>query len=230
VSFIGISGANAKLVSISTVVTPAKTYDLTTLAVVKGLLNITNSAQDAYLQSLISAASAAAAQYCNRVFPAEEVLDEVWPALDAYPYQVPGGIAPLQLSRWPLGTITSVVISTDPTSTPTTLTSGTDFRFDTVRGQLIRLDFSGYPCGWAPSYIAADYIGGFATIPADVADAVCRMVRSRYYANTRDPMLRSENIEGVYEASYWISAVGNNGNLTPDVLDILDNYRTPVIA
>lgn len=229
-SFIGITGANAKLVNITTVQTPAETYDLTTLDVIKGLLNINGTSQDAYLQSLISAASVAAAQYCNRVFPAETVLDEVWPAVDAYPYQVPGGVAPLQLSRWPLGTINSVVISTDPASIPTVLTAGTDFRSDAVRGQLIRLDFSGYPCGWAPSYIGANYVGGFAAIPADVADAVCRMVRSRYYANMRDPMLRSENIEGVYEAQYWISMAGNAGNLTPDIQDLLDNYRTPVIA
>lgn len=229
-SFIGISGANAKLVSLSTVVTPADTYDLTTLDVVKGLLGITGDTQDAYLQSLISAASAGAAQYCDRVFPAETVLDEVWPAVDAYPYQVPGGVAPLQLSRWPLGTINSVVISTDPTSIPTTLTAGTDFRIDAKNGQLIRLDFSGYPCGWAPSYIAVNYVGGYATIPADVADAACRMVRSRYFANMRDPMLRSENIVGVYEAQYWIAMNASSGNLTPDIADLLDNYRTPVIA
>lgn len=216
-------GLSTRLVSLSTVVTPAKNYDLTTLAVVKGLLQITGTSQDDYLKSLISAASAGAANYCNRVFPVETVLDEVFPSAGPFPYQLPGGVAPLQLSRYPVVSIDSVTVA------GCDLVEGTDYRVDKANGHLIRLDANCYPCAWASAQISVQYDGGYATIPADLADAAARMARSRYFADSRDPMLRSENIEGVYEAQYWI-ALGNNGNMTPDITDLLDNYRTPVAA
>ena len=40
----------------------------------------------------------------NRVFAQETVEDIIYPARDAYPFQVPGGIPRLQLSRWPVAT------------------------------------------------------------------------------------------------------------------------------
>lgn len=215
--------------TITTVLDTADTYDLTNLAVIKGLLNIPGTAQDQYLGMLISAASTAAAQYCNRVFPSENVLDEFWLSRgDAW--KLPGGFSQLQLSRWPVCDVNSVVISHDPASETTTLTEDTDFRVDNKNGQLIRLNSNGNPCKWLPTYVAVNYVGGFDDIPADVTDAVCRMVRSRYYANSRDPMLRSENIVGVYEAQYWIAVGSTTGNMMPDVADVLDNYRVPVVA
>ena len=88
----------------SSVITAASTYDLTTLAVMHDELNIpsNDTSKDASLARIITAVSAGVAKYCNRVFALETVRDVIFPQRDAYPYQVPGDIAPLQLSRWPI--------------------------------------------------------------------------------------------------------------------------------
>jgi hypothetical protein len=108
-----------------------------------------------------------------------------------------------------------------------------DFIVKKAEGQLIRLDSNGYPRRW-PAYIdQIQYPSGFdVTLPIfqDLADAVTRMVRDRYFARDRDGRLRSENTVGVYEATYWFgSGPGAEvKNLAPDVQAILEMYRVPV--
>ena len=79
-------------------------YDLTDIATVKDELSITgnDTSNDAFLARAITQASAAISRYCNRVFAVEAVQDQIFIQQDAYPFQVPGGVYPLQLSRWPL--------------------------------------------------------------------------------------------------------------------------------
>ncbi|MES5483581.1 hypothetical protein QMZ05_12555 [Bradyrhizobium sp. INPA03-11B] len=217
-------GSSPRLAQISTVITPAKSYDLVDLDTVKGALDLKDNKADAFLKKAIGFVSAEIAQFCNRVFPVETVEDDFWPARDPYPYQVPGGISPLQLSRWPLVSVASVVENGD-----TQLVQDTDFRIDATRGQLIRLDGNLYPCLWAPWSIAVVFDAGFATIPPDVEDAAVRMVTGRYAARGRDPYKRQESIPGVREVQWWIPNTPT-GNMPPDVQDILDNYRVPVVA
>jgi hypothetical protein len=209
---------------ITTVVTPATSYDLTTLAAVKDELSITGTASDVTLGRYITSASAAIAQYCNRIFPAETVKDEFWPDREVYNYQVPGIVPSLQLTRWPTGTVTSVTENGD------TLAIGTDYRVDAANGSLIRLDLMLYPTAWCARPIVATYAGGFAATPADVEDAAIRMVKGRYLAKGRDPLLKQESIPGVREYQLWVATGSDAGNMPPDVADILDNYRVPVVA
>jgi hypothetical protein len=54
------------------------------------------------------------------------------------------------------------------------------------------------------------------------------MVYTRYAERQRDPLVKSEYIDGVGRTEYILPS--SDGNLSPDVLDILDNYRVPVIA
>ncbi|MTK13706.1 MAG: hypothetical protein F8N39_17055 [Clostridiaceae bacterium] len=63
----------------------------------------------------------------------------------------------------------------------------------------------------------------------DIEDAVGRMVYARYAERRRDPFIAEESVVGVGTVRYLPSS-GTNGNLSPDVLDILDNYRVPVTA
>lgn len=82
-----------------------KPYDLTDIATVHDELSITttvDTANDPFLLRAITQASIAIAKYCNRVFPVEAVQDQIFLQQDPYPWQVPGGVFPLQLSRWPL--------------------------------------------------------------------------------------------------------------------------------
>lgn len=209
---------------ISTVTSAAGSYDLTTLAVIKDELNITNGASDTKLQRYLTSASAAAAQFCNRVFQAETITDEFWAQRDRWPRLIPGGMSSLQLSRWPIVSVTSV------TENGTVLVDGTDFRADKANGQLIRMDINGYPRLWPVYPISVVYVGGFSTIPADVEDAVIRMVRQRWSAKDRDPLAKQISIPGVLEQQFWVATGTDAGNMPPDVADILSNYRLPVFS
>lgn len=215
---------------ITTVVTPADSYALTSRDAVKAELGITDGSVDALLDRYVAGASAAAAQYCNRVFQVEAVSDAIWPAQDPHPWMLSGSFETLQLSRWPVVAVTSV------TENGTALVQDTDFRIDAAAGRLFRLDGMGNVMRWnaLPKIVAysAGYQGqgGFGGVPPDVEDAVIRMVTTRYAARGRDRSLKQENIPGVIERSWWISTGSDAGNLTPDITDLLDNYRVPVVG
>lgn len=209
--------------SILTVTSAASSYDLTTLANVKAELGITDGGSDAVLSRYISGASQAAAQFCNRVFPSETVSEQFLPR--RYDRFICSGVAPLQLWRWPLITVTSV------TEDDVLLVADQDFLVDAKNGQLTRVDSSsGFPRTWPNVAIVVVYSAGYASIPADLEDAIIRMVTKRWSAKGRDSTLKQQSIPGVLEQTFWIATGTEAGNMTPDVTDILDNYRVPVAA
>jgi hypothetical protein len=226
-----------ELVTVTTVVTAAtaafqgqQPYDLVGLRTIKAELEYVDSDKDELLKRWITQASAAAARFCNRVFPIETVQDQIFPPRDYFPVPVViGGVMPLQLSRWP--------VSESPTVTENgiTLVEDTDFIVKYDVGQLLRLDVNGWPKRWPALPTVVQYPAGYKpTDPdfADVADAVIRMVKARFFAQLRDPALRSENITGAYEATYWFASGPGAaiGNLTPDVQALLEKYRVPVVG
>lgn len=83
---------------------PADPYDLTDLATVKDELEIAESdeSNDAFLQRAITASSTLIQSYCSRSFAVEALQEAIYLQQDPYPYQVPGGVDALQLSRWPI--------------------------------------------------------------------------------------------------------------------------------
>jgi hypothetical protein len=109
---------------ISSTLLPAASYLLTDLDTVKDELEIDDSdtSRDVFLTRILSSTSSAIAAWCNRVFPQETALDAVYPERDAYPYQVPGGVAPLQLSRWPVAAGTATLATTEDNPAGATLT------------------------------------------------------------------------------------------------------------
>lgn len=93
----------------TTVVVPAvaafqgqQPYDLVSLAAVKAELVLTDQSKDASLKTWITEASAAAARFCDRVFPIETIQEQVYPPRDAFPPMVIGGADPLALERSPI--------------------------------------------------------------------------------------------------------------------------------
>ncbi len=148
----------------ATATAPAGPYDLTTLAIVHDELNIptADTSNDAFLSRAITQASAAVAKYCGRVFQVEGLTDLIYIQQDPYPYQVPGGVYPLQLSRWPLvGTIESV-LQTIAAGVTQTLNLGTDFTIDAERGWLIRLNqFTGVSTAWEAMPVTVSYQAGY---------------------------------------------------------------------
>jgi len=208
---------------ISTVTVPADSYDLANLDDVKTELGISGGASDAVLRRYISSASAAAIQYCNCAFVAETITDEFWAQRDRGLRFVHGGIPGLQLSRSPIISVTSV------TENGSALVDATDFRIDYANGQLIRLDVNGYPRPWPVFPIVVVYVGGYATVPSDVSDAVIRMAVSRYMNKGIDPLVKSVTVPGVITEERWVPNTPT-GNMTPDIEDVLDNYRVPVVS
>lgn len=88
----------------ATATDPAGPYDLTDLATVHDELSLPteDTSKDAFLQRAITQSSSVIANYCNRVFQVEAMQDQIFIQQDAYPFQTPGGVYPLQLTRWPL--------------------------------------------------------------------------------------------------------------------------------
>lgn len=210
-------------------VTPAASYDLVDLATIKTRLNITDTAQDAFLALAIREASKAVANYCNRNLVVEVVSEMIWPVREPVWGVLRGGVAPLQLTNWPVTALTSVVETI--AGTPTTLTQDTDYRLDAAKGQVLRLDPFLYPCRWKANAISVSYSAGFATIPDDVVAAVSELVKMRLYAQGRDPMIRQENVHGVIDTTYWFgSGPSATSGIPSSITGRLDNYRVPVIA
>jgi len=214
---------------ITTLVTPATpptggaAYDLTTLAAVKEELDITDNSKNSLLRRYISGASAATAQECNRVFPVETVKDEIFPHRDPTPGRVFGRFEPLILSRYPIVSVASVV------ENGVTLADGVDFRIDYEKGELIRLGVNGLPTLWSQaSLVAVTFSAGFDPIPSDLEDAIIRMITKRYRAKGRDPTITQQNIPGVLDQRFWFATGEDAGNMTPDVMDIINDYRVPL--
>jgi hypothetical protein len=208
--------------SITTVTAAATSYDLTTLANVKAELDITDGGSDAVLRRYITSASKAAAHYCNRVFAVETVSEAFLPG---HRYCAYGQhYAVLQLSRFPLVTVTSVTEDDD------LLTVTDDYLVNSSNGQLTRVNSGLLPSRWLELGVTVVYSSGYATVPADLEDAVIRMVTQRYSAKGRDATLKSEEIPGVRSAQYWIATGEEAGAITPDVADLLDRYRSIVVA
>lgn len=212
---------------VTTIVTPAASIALVSLADVKADLGLAATDDDALLTSWIGRVSSAIAQYCNRTLAVETVRDDVWFERDPYPWQVPGGVSPLYLSRWPVVASPAAVV----TVLDTVLVADDDYRLDAARGQIIRLDGRGMPAAWSSVPTSITYAAGFAVIPPDIQDAAIRLVKGRWFARQRDPLLKREDIPGVRSAEYWVdTGAAATGAMPPDVVDLLDNYRVPVIG
>ena len=214
---------------------PASSYDLVQLADVHTELSIptADTSNDAWISLAITKVSTAIQNHCNRMFAAETLTETIYPQRDSYMGMVPGGLQPLQLSRWPIISVTSLTVLSPP-NTPVTLTQGTDYILKGVRtqgdcGQLLRLNpNTGFVAVWEPLPITVVYAAGYASIPADLVDACLRLITKSWWSRARDPALMERQQGGAGTERFWIST-GAEGNLTPDIVDMLDGqYRVPV--
>lgn len=331
--------------------------DLIALADIKLELNITDGSNDAWLEKVITRASRAISSHCSRVFQPQTYQEDFWAEREAYPFQLPPGFFPLQLSNWPIawapspagtapplapslsavaggalnlqrvyarisyvtplgetaasqeenlfvaannllsitapladsagiatgwnvyvgtksfgevlqnatpiamgvnwtmptsGLITSgtavpnyilAVENFAPPLQPTAaqpLAEGIDFISDydqgnpsKSKGWLTRLFFAdGSPATWRLP-VQVVYGAGFNPIPDDLQDVCLDLVKSMWFGRQRDPMLRQENIEGIYSATWWFgSGPGGESGLPREVVLKLQElgYRVPTIA
>lgn len=191
---------------ITTVITPAPSYDLVSLQDLCDDLSITTTDDDAYLMRAISKASLAAAQYCDRVLVNETVQDRFdfgWKSAET-----------LKLSHYPVTQLQSI------TQGGVTLVEGTDFILDAATGVL-------YPtaCTWGGEALIVEYDGGYSDIPLDLQGAVTDIVKALQFNRTRDPLLRSENILSGLYAYTLFDATNTSAGTAMQVRSTLDSYR-----
>jgi hypothetical protein len=191
------------------------------------LFNVDATA-DAFLARRITLSSAAIQKYCNRQFPIETIQDQFNFLRGPYPWQIRQGLQVLQLSKLPLVSVSSVVVTQNEIAT--TYVQGVDFMVDLANSQLIRLSEStGLPIPWLPFQTTVVYQAGFATIPSDVDDACSRMVKRDWWARGRDPSVMEQATGQMGSTKFWVNP-SPDGNLPAEIADLLDNYRFPVFA
>lgn len=152
-----------------TVVAAAPNYNLTDLATVKSELAIpsTDTGNDPFLTRAITQLSRAIKNHCNRVFHVEQVTETIYVDRSPEARSIPGHAITLQLSRWPVLSVSSVLALTSPLTT-TAYVSGTDYLLKADVGQLIRLkSTTGVAARWKDPEITVSYLAGYGTQVAE---------------------------------------------------------------
>jgi hypothetical protein len=220
------------------VVKPAQNYDLVTLADVRDELTAPRSA-DARLKRYITSASAVISTYTRRVWREETVKETFYASFFTgtgwgtgfgggwgygwrwQPYRRSDGRpTPLLLTRYPVSSITSVFVGDD-----TEALDPVNYLLDEEKGLLYHFDGERIvPRTWGTDTVVITYAAGYALadVPPDVQQAAMALIRVRYFSHNRDPYLRSINVPGVQEESYW--AGPDQSALPPEAFGLLEKH------
>ena len=208
--------------SLLTVVTPATTYDLVSLDVIKDELGITDTTSDLRLARWITESSQMIAAYTQRVWALESLSEmfrmPVKMNTSGYRHQ-------LRLTRYPIVAVTTVV-EDDIYS----LTQGVDFEVDPASGLLYRLFQGGVPDGelawtWHRRKVVVTYSAGYALpdgAPSLLQQAAQMMIKGRQANRTTDPTLRSYVIPGVIEKTFATPS-STDGPIPAAIAALLDS-------
>ncbi|MCK1583266.1 hypothetical protein IVB03_27810 [Bradyrhizobium sp. 168] len=210
--------------SIVTVASPASDTALTTLARVKLELGIPTgtTTSDEILQNKIDEASDDIEAALGFRLVRETAVETFWhEQYDSAPEK-------LVLDRTPVASIASVVVDGGAIDSST-------WRLDPNTGELFAL-CNGYPSVWVfLQSIVVTYGGGYIlppasnrTLPKGIEGACVALVSSFWAARGRDPTLRSEEIPDLISATYWVGAVGEDGELPPDIVAKLAPFRRAI--
>lgn len=174
------------------IITPASETRLISIEAARVAIGLADddTSQDAALQALIDQASAAVASFIGQPLVRQTYRETVWArsASDS-----------LMLSRFPVESIASVEIdgaSIDADGYRVELATGIVHRRTPTR------------CGpyWPAGETVVEYAAGYELpdgLPADIQRAVILMLRQAHSASGRDPLLRSEDTDGVASFSYF---------------------------
>ena len=182
------------------VVTPATQARLTTIETVRARLKLSGSVDDDTIGGWIDAASEDIANYCERVF-ARETLRETF---------LRGAFAdrPVRLARMP-AEIRGVTLDGR-------LLEGAAWYLD-PDGTLSALQSGDLAC-WQGARLVVEYDAGWIlpgqegrTLPRGVEEACLTLVAAAVASSGRDPLIRSESVEGVGSTSYTDYRSGAGG-------------------
>lgn len=208
---------------------------LVTLDDVKTELKLTATADDAWLTDQITRQSSLISGHCNRVFGRSSVVETFRFGPPWHDFSAERGPDEIVLRRYPLISIDSLTEIWPSASL--TLTENTDFEADYESGRLLRLtplatarhwplatEIVAYQAGYElPGDDAAP--AGTLPLPGDLAEACIRLVALRWFARTRDPLLRSEEDQGAIRKEYWTGGQSGTAGLPTDIAATLDRYR-----
>lgn len=198
-----------------TVITPAANKRLTTPAAVRDAFGYTTGTHpDSKLEPLIDQASAAIHRHVKRTFALERVREDL---------QL-GRTEVVILARSPIVTLHSATEYDG-----VTLTSS-DYLLDSATGLLTRYR---EPRGiwWSCGPAQIEYTAGYLlpgeedrNLPHDVERAALLVVNAYLTGMTRDPLLRSESVEGVGSQSFTVMGA-DHALPSPEALSLLKDYR-----
>lgn len=192
-----------------TVVTPATSGDLVSLARVKTELSISGTGEDAKLEDLITEASGLIAGYCNRDgFGAEDLLQT----------------ERLTSPRECIILARDLAPAIDTVTVDGTALGADEFELD---GSLLyRLSSDARTC-WSSGKVVIAYSAGW-TLPDAAPPALSRaaldLVVGMHRGAGRDAAIRSEQVEGVGQTAYF-DWRGTSLPLSADRVTALERYR-----
>lgn len=215
--------------SVISVTTPASDLTLLTIAELRAAAQVTGNSQDANLKRVGDRVADAISQACKVVTDGaipptlrQETLVETfrlnrwWNRTD---HRTPREM--LMLARRPIVSVASVVEAgntLDPTIP--------DYEIRSGEGALLRL-FNDAPSHWAHDKIVVTYTAGWSMVPQGLKRAAEKLVRFYWSEMAKDPLLRTINIPGVSERTYWIGAP-DDPSIPQDVMDDLGPYINPL--
>lgn len=208
--------------SLLTVLTPASSRALTTLAAVRDEIDAGADDTDARLTRWIAEESARIEARLGRVLVSEDVRETF--RLDHRDRWHANPPDHLRLTRRPVTAIASAVVDgaiLDPDRFETDAEAGLVFRLRGSRRE-----------PWCGRMIEVTYTGGYPSIgalPRPIEAACLGLIRHRWAARGRDPMLRSLAIPGVATEQYWVGSTGEEGDMPPEIAALLEPYRNPVL-
>lgn len=201
--------------SLLTVLTSASSRALTTLATVKDEIGITDDAADARLQRWIDEASERIETYLGRVLASETARET---------FRLADSSGCLRLARRPVTAIASIDVDG--------VTPASDqYEIDSTAG-LLYLISGEQRVRWLACTVIVIYTAGYvsvAALPRPIETTCIGLLRHRWAARDRDPMLRSLAIPGVVTEQYWVGAAGDDGDMPPEIAALLDPFRTVMV-
>ncbi|WP_182422306.1 hypothetical protein [Aureimonas sp. ME7] len=184
-----------------TVVDPSESKALTTLEAVKRELGAPD--QDALLMEMILRASATVETLCGRSFARERVRET-----SSGVVRLGGSVT---LSRWPIVEIHSVTANGAEME---------DDRYDLDHGVLTGA-FGRVVVEYTAGYVLPGQDGR--DLPHDIERVVIELAKNDWHSRSRDMSIRSEDVDGVSNLSFFGSGSTINAITAP-----LAAYRVPV--
>jgi hypothetical protein len=216
-----------------TVVTPAATTDLTTLPAVRAELDLRSNDEDVYLRRQISIASE---QICDFLLTAtatdgtqtlgRETLSEKFEDHHRHLSDRWGSQRrEILLARIPVVSITSVTVDE-------TVLDPATYEVDGATG-ILRFMKPGCEGLWGSRCVVVVYVAGWLlpgdadrNLPRLIENAAIEYVKTVRLSRSRDPLVKSEEVPGVYSAQYWVGPIGDGESaLPPDIAAKLSKRR-----